>query len=284
MERIIFEMAPPPINWDESKVKAWIQEASSIIQSEKLLSITLPEIVDEVRESERTSQFIPKMDNLVFADLLKKENPFLIIIPNKITVRQPKDMFRDWVEKAYAKGIHHLVLVGGDHDSVDYPGFSVCDAARFIKERYPKIKLGGITIFDRDLEYERIRQKEEAGIEFFLSQILFDTAKMEETLLALKTPCPPIYLSLAYPSKPHDIELMQWLGVRFTNETLYTLSFEDNFEKNALLILERLLNDIFFFIDTHKINVGFNVEHLTYSNLDHSRTLYRILRDRIARD
>lgn len=278
MEKIIFELIPPPLHWDEKKSKQYLLEACQILDEEKILTVTVPQIIEETRDPTKTHQFVPKMDHLEFIALLKKQKPDLVLIPCKISVIESKVHFRDWMERAYNLGIHHLVLVGGDRTDADYPGYTVCEAAQFVKERYPTIRLGGITIFERDLEEERIQKKIEAGIDFFLSQIIFDTEKMENCLRHVKNI--PLYLSLAYPTKPQDVDLVKWLGAHVPQKT--EALFKEDLERNSILVMDALLDDIFFFLKNTKQDIGFNVEPLTYHNLEASRNLYQKLKDRIA--
>ena len=220
IETIILEILPPPITWDDSKVEKWIHDVSSLLQKENISAVNIPEIIEEDRVENGKQSYSSKLDNIHFGALLKERVPTLQIIPNKVCIRLTKQQFAQWVEHLYGKGIRQLILVGGEHQNANHPGYTVLEATRFVKEHYPDIKVGGVTIFTREGETERILNKIKAGMDFFFSQIIFETTNLKLVILNLAKLCqtehfamPRIYFSLASASKASDLEFMKWLGV-----------------------------------------------------------------------
>jgi len=244
--------------------------------------------VDETtRNKERTVPFKEKIDNVDFSLFLNEREEIFPII-NKICVRLKKKEFEKWVENAYEKGIRHILLVGGESSKIKYPGYSVSEAARYIKRNFPDIKLGGITIFTRNKEPYRILEKMKSGIEFFVSQIIFETSNMKQVLLHLwrltkieNFEFPKIYISLAPAKRIKDIEFMKWLGVEFpTAVHFYITENERKVESRTFEVIERMLDEIFDFTEREKIKVGFNIEHVMYSNLELSEKIIEEIKRR----
>lgn len=290
MENIIFEILPPPEKWSDEKIQKWCVDVCSLLKRENLLTINLPEVVEEERDGERNVGYTPKLDNLHFSGLLKQHLHGLITIPNKICVRIAKAQFEKWVAGSYERGIRHIVLVGGEREIV-YPGYTVIEATRHVKHRYPDMKVGGITIFTRKNEARRLLDKMQAGMEFFISQIIFESANMKQIVHNLARLCkeegrpmPRLYLSLALAAKTRDVEFMKWLGVEFPTAVHAFLAEngDETAESASIEVIETMLDDIFHFMEKERVDLGFNIEHVMYTNLHLSEKLFRNIKKRMA--
>lgn len=290
MEDIFFEILPPPITWSEERIARYCRHIVFLLRNQNIFTVCIPEVVNEVREEQRSVEFVPKMDNVKFAGILKQHYHALIPILCKICVRQPKQSFEKWVEQVYEKGFRNILLVGGESKKVDYPGYTVIQAARFLKNHYPEIRAGGIAIFTREEEVSHIVEKVKAGVEFFISQIIFEVANMKQVLLNLSKlgkkeslNMPRMYLSLAVASKIKDIQFMKWLGVEFPTAVYAHLTCENKeVEVRSSEVVDMMLDEIFHFIEKEKIPVGFNIEHVMYANLLLTHKLSKNIKHRIA--
>ncbi len=286
---LLFEVIPPPLEWKEEKIKIFSEKIINILKENEIKFLNIPEVVNETtREGERSVPYKEKIENVEFYLKLKDKFKFNPII-NKISVRLEKDKFEKWVDKVYRKGIRYLVIVGGESSKIKYPGYSVTEAARLIKSKYPDIKIGGITIFTRNKEPYRILEKMKAGIEFFVSQIIFETSNMKQVLLHLWRlvklegfKFPDIYVSLAPAKRIKDIEFMKWLGVEFpTAIHFYITEKERKVEERTFEVIERMLGEIFDFMKKERLKLGFNIEHVMYSNLELSEKIIKRIREKI---
>ncbi|MCK4255907.1 hypothetical protein KAX35_03380, partial [candidate division WOR-3 bacterium] len=105
--------------------------------------------------------------------------------------------------------------------------------------------------------------------------IIFQTANIKHVIINLlnllekeKLPLPEIYISLAPALRVKDIEFMKWLGVEFPSAILsYLIDKEKEVENRTFEILNRLIDEIFDFMDKQKIKLSFNIEHVMYNNL-----------------
>jgi len=288
--RICFEVVAPPKSWKANAVQHWTTAVARILTAHGISYLNLPEVVNETRPGKRTVPYFPKMDHVRFGELVREQQPGLTLIPHKRCGLIAKDSFARWVQEVHDKYIRHIVVVGGESHKITYKGFSVTEAAAFIKQSVPDIQVGGITIFTRKDEAERIVTKVKSGITFFLSQLIFETAPMKQVLTNLKRQCedeelefPDVYVSLAPAARARDIEFMQWLGVEFSPPVLSYLVNKDEkrLEERAFKVLERLLDDLFNFMDKENFDLGFNIGHVVYANLELSERLVELVTSRI---
>jgi len=289
MDRIILEVITPPHTWAPQKVQEWANRVCKILTKHGLSYLNIPEVVSETRNGERNVRFIAKMDNLEFSKVLSAESANAVPMLNKISVIIKSDIFEQWVADAYKQGIRHLVLVGGELPNFPYPGYPVTEAASWIKQNYPDMKLGGITIFTRPHEADRIHSKMQAGIDFFISQIIYEVTNLKQVIIELERltgneGLPDIYVSLAPASRIRDIEFMQWLGVEIPSAVLaYLARDEERVEERTLEINRRVQEEILEFIEKKRYRLGFNVEHVIYNNLWLSEKMVEELRERMGR-
>lgn len=277
MEKFIFEVIPPPACWEPEKIENWAKKTASFLKERGIHLLNIPEVVDETTRKSRTVPFNAKVDTLLFAKETQKFFPEIDPIINKISVMRPPAEFEEWAENAIARdNIKHLVLVGGEDPSIKYPGYEVTDATKFIKKKYPSVNVGGITIFTRPDEPERMLAKMENGISFFVSQIIFETANMVQVLTELKKlvdeegrEMPDIYISIAPGTRKKDIEFMKWLGVEFPSAILsYFMKNDENVTERTFEVITRVIDDLARFTKRTGVNLGINFEHVMYNNLD----------------
>ncbi len=266
----------------------WVHQVCEIMQREEIYTLNLPEVLNESREGKRNFPYAKKIDNLRFADIIKKELPLLFPIPYKIIPMLPPSKFHNWIESVHRKGIRKVVLVGGESHQIQYPGYSVEDGTAYIKQYFDDIEIGGITIFTRPHEAQRIIKKIKSGITFFCSQIIFETANLKQVISELQTLCteeklplPKIYISLSPASELKDIDFIKWLGVEFPS-AIYAYLTEPNVDitTRCFSILERIIDELFDFIAHTNIHLGFNVEHVRYTNLQLAAQLIKYIKNR----
>ncbi len=288
--RISFEVVAPPGSWKANAVKHWTTAVARILTAHRISSLNLPEVVNETRPGRRTVPFLPKMDHVQFGELVREQRPGLTLIPHKRCRLMAKESFGRWVQEIHDKYIRHIVVVGGESRKIAYKGFSVTEAAAFIKQSIPGLQVGGITIFTRKDEAERIVIKMKSGITFFLSQLIFETVGAKQVLIDLRRRCskeelelPDVYVSLAPAARVRDIEFMRWLGVEFPPSVLSYLTDKDEkrIEARTFEVLERLVDDLINFMDKENFTLKFNIGHVVYANLELSERLVELVTNRL---
>lgn len=292
-ENILFEVIPYPIKWDDYKKENFIKKVVEIIYKNNINVINVPEVVIENRNSNRNIAYLKKVPPLEFANHLnsyyyqnyKRKLDFII---NVVVPIKEKDYFLKYCENLVINGINKIVLVGKDRSDREYIGYEVLQASELLKKIYKdNLILGGITIFHRKNEYLKIIQKKQANIEFFISQIIFDKQNFYNLLNDLKNNSVSnlfnlkIYLSLATINSFKEFNFMKFLEVYFPEDILLNISNITNDNDLRIFfnkIIDNLiveLSEIIFIFRKYNLDIGFNIEHIMYDNLNFSEELLK---------
>ncbi len=264
----ILTIIPPPRQWEPARVDRKAFEIATLTKAVGIDVVSIPEVIEEKSRGERTVPYKLKVDNAYFGRLLRKYNPDLTIILNKVVPVMSREEFERWLEE-HSGEYQHLVLVGGESSRIQYPGYNPIEAAP-IAARYMK-HLYGITIFHRRNEARRLLEKTRAGIRAFFSQIIFDLCHVRETLeeyhyLARQEGVEParIYISIAPISRVKDLDFIKWLGVMIPYEL--EKRFRENPDRMESLSLE-VIRGLVQEISGWDYDLGINMEHVMLNNL-----------------
>ncbi len=264
----VLTIIPPPRQWDPARVDRKAFEIATLTKAVGIDTVSIPEVIEEKSRGERTVPYRLKVDNTYFGRLLRKYNPDLTIIINKVVPVMEKDEFERWLQE-HSGEYQHLVLVGGESSRIQYPGYTPTEAAP-IAARYMK-HLYGITIFHRRNEAKRLLEKTKAGMRAFFSQIIFDLCHVRETLdeyyyLARKEEIQParVYVSIAPIARERDLDFIKWLGVMIP----YDLEkrFRENPDRMESLSIE-VIKGLVKEISEWDYDLGINMEHVMLNNL-----------------
>jgi 5,10-methylenetetrahydrofolate reductase len=265
----LFEVVPPAVDQPEA-----INESLGELKRVKPFvdGVNLPEIHDEDRGAERTSKFVPRVEPRTFGSRIQRELGAEVVL-NRVVVHDPKPeiWFR---ETCLERGLRHIVLVGGESAQLRYPGPSVIQAAALVRREGLPIMLGGITIPSRRNESDRIRSKARAGLEFFTSQILFDSNDVVWLVQRLNGLQARIFLSFAPVSHRRDLQFLRWLGADVPQDLdRFLLGSEEGVTTSAATCLERsldlaqrILRDVFDNLPPDPPPLGLNIEHINRRN------------------
>lgn len=264
-----FEIVPPAVGKPEA-VGATLREVEKV--RHLVDAINIPEIHDESRGSERTAQFVARVEPRWLGARLQRELATEVVI-NRVTVHDADP--QPWFETTCREfGIQHIVLVGGESPEIRYPGPNPQEAADLVCAADLPISLGGITIPSRPDEADRIRNKHGAGMTFFTSQILFDSNDIVWLVQRLNGLEARIFLSFAPVSHPRDLEFLRWLGADIPRDLDRFLlgpgpdsprAKETCFER-SLNLAQRILMDVFDNLPPDPPLLGLNVEHINRRN------------------
>ena len=265
----LFEVVPPAADQPEA-----INESLTELRRVKPFvdGVNLPEIHDEDRGAERTSKFVARVEPRVFGSRIQREVGADVVL-NRVVVHDPRPeiWFR---ETCLERGLHHIVLVGGESTATRYPGPSVMEAAALVRREGLPIMLGGITIPSRKNESDRIRAKARAGIDFFTSQILFDSNDVVWLIQRLNGLPARVFLSFAPVSHRRDLQFLRWLGADIPQDLdRFLLGSEEGVTTAAPTCLERsldlaqrILMDVFDNLPPDPPPLGLNIEHINRRN------------------
>jgi 5,10-methylenetetrahydrofolate reductase len=277
-----FELVPP-----EAGKTAALNEAVDVIRgvASSVDAINLPEIHNESRPGPRTAQFVPRLDPRVLGSRLCDELG-TEIVANHCVVYEPDPL--PWLREARDTfGIEHLVLVGGESSTIQYPGPSVIEATEILRSAGHVGALGGISIPSRSGEAERVRRKHAAGLDFFTTQVLFDPNDIVWLVQRLNGLGARVFLSFAPVSHPRDLQFLRWLGadippdldrfLRLDQASAQDLSGADVEAREAaraaclersIDLAQRILLEVFDNLPPDPPALGLNVEHINRRNFD----------------
>jgi len=265
----LFEVVPPaadqPAAIDES-----LTELKRVVPF--VDGINVPEILDEARGTERTSKFVARVEPRLLGSRIQREVGAEVVL-NRVVVHDPKPeaWFR---ETCVERNLRQVILVGGESAKVSYPGPNVTEAAKLVRKEELPVTLGGITIPSRRNESDRIRAKNKAGLDFFTSQVLFDSNDVVWLVQRLNGLQVRLILSFAPVSHRRDLQFLRWLGADIPqNLDRFLLGSEDGATAPAATCLERsldlaqrILMDVFDNLPPDPPLLGLNIEHINRRN------------------
>ncbi len=288
---VLYEILPPPKNLSKADLQISFSLFAQILKNNPIDGVNLPEVREETRSGKRSTPELIKLEPRAVCSYLQKQGISNLIV-NRPVVYLPWEKQITWLKETYNKyNIYNFVLVGGESSKVSYPGPTVIEAARLItnklRSEFPKMFLGGITIPSRTNEAERVLTKTLAGIEFFTSQVIYDSTDIKRLLkeywqLCRRKNIKPkmIFLSFAPATTLGDIELLRWLGVEIPQNTLKRLTAGWlGLGWRSIETCQDVFKDILDFVKTNAIGVplGLNVGHINKHNFELSFILLKKL-------
>ncbi len=216
---LLFEPVPPSARSSPTRGEAMVTELVRTLRLvPRLDGIDVPELIDENHDGR---PYYRSGDTRGFAkrvgDAIERE-----VVVNKVVAHLPSsDAVAAWAQESVQRGVRHVVLVGGSSRYIPYPGPSVIDADRIVRDAIAESGglLGNIAIPQRTGEAHRMLTKTRSGARFFTTQIVFDSESVlkmlrEYDLLCRQSGLPPaaVVLSVAPIADEGDAEFVRWLG------------------------------------------------------------------------
>ena len=279
---VVYEILPP--REKDGTLDSYAEKISSLLSQTHIDAINIPEVHDENERGERPVQNLERAEAREFGKLLQ-DSVGIEAIVNRVTVHDNFESQKIWIKETfYDYDIENLILVGGESSKIQYEGLSVNSASEYITRDLNSGRFdffcGGISIPSREVESEKLLKKGSNGIEFFTTQVLYDSKKIKKMLKHYDDICKKnrvlprrVLLSFAPVSSKKNIEFLKWLGVEISSHTEKRLLNEDSdMTKISLEIAREILNDVLNSNEKNniKVPVGLNVEHIMSYNFQHS--------------
>lgn len=225
---IVLEVVPPHKRASEASVRKLVRRLQETAKDlPHLDAINVPEILDE---NHAGMPFYRNTDPRRFAKILG-DGLATDIVVNKVVVHLTGMAGLDgWLkESLYGYGLRSFVLVGGASSRIRYPGPTVPEANRRVRELTTgteTVALGNILIPERPGEVERLLGKTLTGCRFFTTQVLFEPEPVATVVRKYGEACAyegiepaTVLLSFAPVADYEDVEFLVWLGATITPET-----------------------------------------------------------------
>ncbi len=286
---VIYEIIPPRIV--DGTIESYAEKISTLLSRTHIDAINIPEVHSEKTRGNRPVEEKLRSEPREFGRLIQDTVGIEAII-NRVTVMKDRDYQQKWFSETYEKfGIDNIILVGGESSKINYPGPSVIESSNLIRDlnnsQHTDIFCGGISLPSRKFESETILKKTVSGIEYFTTQVLYESRKIckllkyyHETCIKNNQSPKRIILSFAPISTNKNLKFLQWLGVEIPEKTIEIFENNENdmLEKSIQLSLS-ILDEIFAFQSDNGIAVpiGLNIEHIMHYNFEHSVRLLQMM-------
>ena len=259
--RAMCGIVPPPLNFTQKQYEDYLNYYKDLLDRLNPDIISIYSIQEEKGRNgcARPFPFSPHCNVADFANELQRKN-LILYCTNEDEYHENK------------RQNDHLVMVGQKQ-------------ILLIENKNESKKIfGGVLIPSRDKEVQRIVERQQKyGLQFFTTQILFETRKVCQFLKAYSDECRvlgilpcTLFISFAPFLQRKTKEFLEWLGVEIPEHFATQILEEKNIEerKNKILLFcYNLFSEIVYFCDTNNLNVplGANVECISRSN--HERCL-----------
>lgn len=294
---VLYELLPPPEDAKPEDRREFLRIIEKLLGDVHVDAINVPEVRNEAGQTSAKGAYtVGKGDPRPFARELCQYFPHIPVIVNHVVVSDPMDVLQRWVGESYDQfGLRALIVVGGESRHVRYVGPTVRQAAEWITRKFNRtvvadpLVVGGITIPSRRHteqtrdEPERLLNKARSGMDFFTSQVIYESEAMKRLLEDYDTACrnagaspKRIMISFAPISSKKDVQFLRWLGVDIPG------AVEQKLEEGwigmgwrSVEICQAVLQDILDFVSARNIAVplGINVEHIMKYNVELSKEL-----------
>ena len=292
---VVYEILPPRII--DGTSEDYAERISTLLSKTHIDAINIPEVHPEETRGKRPVGEKERAEPRQFGKIIQDSIGIEAII-NRVTVHNSVSDQNDWFRSTKEEfGIDNLVLVGGESGKISYPGPSVTESAISIQSMNKienlDIFCGGISLPSRKVESKRMLSKAESGIDFFTTQVLYESSEICKMLAHYHEICKisgvvpkRTLLSFAPISTVKNLRFLKWLGVEIPKGTEEKLiQREDEMKSRSIEISMKILEDILNHILENKITVpiGLNVEHIMAYNFDHSVELLQLMSKRYRR-
>ena len=279
---VVYEILPP--REKDGTLNSYAEMISSLLSQTHIDAINIPEIHEEVTRGDRPIADVVRAEPREFGKLIQDIVGVEAII-NRVTVHENIETQTAWFKETSEDfEIENIILVGGESGDIDYQGPNVTEMSKILtneeKRDMQPIFCGGITIPSRKKESIRLIKKAEAGIEYFTSQVIYESENINKMLSHYQKACDEsstfprrILFSFAPISSKKNLDFLKWLGVKIPAETeTYLMENPTLTATRSIEISIQILQDILNHIKENnlKIPIGLNVEHIMSYNFQHS--------------
>ena len=220
---LLFALTPPRLTSAGDRAQEIADATIARLRHLDLDGLVLYDIADEAARNpmERPFPFMPTLDPAHFLadNLTSWSGP--VIVYRAVGKYQPAQL-RTWLEAQDPSRVA-AVLVGASSSSTS-PATSLAQAQALSREANPALVLGGVAIPERhsrrDDEHLRLMAKQDAGAQFFVTQVVYDVNAAKNLVSDYHYACAerdvaaaPIVFTFSVCGSMRTLEFLRWLGV-----------------------------------------------------------------------
>lgn len=267
---ILYGLTPPKANNQEEKIQSISERRISRLKKVNVDGIILYDIQDEKSRNsdDRPFPFLPTIDPVLYK---RKYLPELDL-PTVFYQCVGKYTHAELSGKFKTLGNECTVLVGSSSKN-ETSKCSLREAYGLAAE-YPDLYLGGVTIPERHVrkkdEHHRLISKQDKGVEYFISQFIFNIEKVKNILSDYYYECKnrhiemkPILFTVTPCGSERTLSLLEWLGVNVPIWIKNEISHSNNPLNHSLDLCVNAISDISNFCLEKDIPFGCNIESVS---------------------
>jgi len=267
---ILYGLTPPKASNPEEKIQSISERRISRLKEVHIDGIILYDIQDESirNSSDRPFPFLPTIDPVIY----KRKYLAELNLPTVFYQCVGKYTHAELSGKFETLGNECTVLVGSS--SKNETSKSSLRDAYGLAAKYPNLYLGGVTIPERHVkkkdEHLRLLSKVDKGVEYFISQFIFNIEKVKNILSDYYYECrkrpiemKPIIFTVTPCGSEKTLALLEWLGVNVPIWIKNEISHSNNPLNHSLNLCVNAISDISDFCLEKGIPFGCNIESVS---------------------
>jgi hypothetical protein len=291
---LLFAITPPRRTTSPEDAQRIADRTVDRLAGLDLDALVLYDIDDETDRNpdDRPFPYLPTLDPGEFRTrhLTRWDRPVIVYrSAGKYTATE----LTDWV-RAQDPGHVSTVLVGASSSDSDVRT-TLPHAQHLCRTHAPDLPLGGVAIPERHetggQEHRRMRRKENAGVSFFVTQVVYDVGAAKSMVSDYRYACAdddhrpaPVIFTLSVCGSRKTLEFLEWLGVHVPRWMHNDLRHATDPLATSFEQCLAIADDLAQFCTRHDIPYGFNVESVSIrrAEIDASVRLAAHLRERTA--
>lgn len=279
---LIFGMTPPRTQTPPDKVRALAQatlERLSVVNVDGLILYDLDDESDR-NPSERPFPYLATIDPAVFRSEYLAEWQKSVVV-YRCVGKYPAQELEQWLHKAEQDT---LTVFVGSSSSGKNVHTSLAQAQQLREDAKPDMPLGGVVITERHRakgdEHLRMIAKQERGVQFFVSQVIYNVDATKNLLSDYYYTCraqgvslKPIIFTMSVCGSLKTMEFLEWLGVDLPNWFKNDLRHaQDPLGESYAQCLSNA-NELVSFCTRLGIPFGFNIESVSIRKVEIEATV-----------
>ncbi|MEZ4903947.1 MAG: methylenetetrahydrofolate reductase [Spirosomataceae bacterium] len=267
---VLYGITPPKTQTEPNRVAEIAEKTLERLHGLDIDALIVYDVQDESARTseERPFPFLTALDPFEFAYtyLQSLQIPKIIYRPaGKFTQEELRQWLGNLTDNAFFP-----VFVGVP--SPDFqPITSLPDAYAIWREFEGQSVIGAVTIPERHAvlndEDQRILDKMDNGVQFFVSQCVFNVDYAKQMLKDLATTCeaqnhplPTMIFTITACGSKKTLRFMEWLGIHIPDDVKQNLLTSDNILDTSVDLCLQIAQELIEFCSHQGIAFGFNIE------------------------
>ncbi|MFV2142940.1 methylenetetrahydrofolate reductase [Isoptericola sp. G70] len=270
---LMFAITPPRRTTTPAEAQRIADRTVERLADLDLDALVLYDIDDETDRNpdERPFPYLPTLDPAEFRTrhLTGWERPVVVY---RSTGKYSPTELTDWAAAQDPDRVSTVFVGASTSDSAVRT--TLGQAQRLCREHAPDLALGGVAIPERHEsrgdEHERMRRKQDAGVGFFVTQVVYDVGAAKSMVSDYHYACQdrgqkpvPVVFTLSVCGSPKTLEFLEWLGVHVPRWMRNDLRHTDDALTTSFNQCTAIADDLAQFCTRHEIPYGFNVESVS---------------------